>query len=137
MGAAIALGGAAGVPSIRAVALDAPSPLQWYENVPRFSLRDPLSLPSMALYYPLVMLRARALPPTGTLEAIHAYGQRPILFISTGQGAEFSRVSAYFEAAGGPKEHWNIPDSSHCYGPAAHPGEYQQHLLNFFDSALR
>jgi fermentation-respiration switch protein FrsA (DUF1100 family) len=137
MGAAIALGGAAATPSIRAVALDALSPLQWYENLPPFSLRDPLSLPVMALYYPLVMLRARALPPTGTLQAIQDYGARPVLFISSGQGAEFSRVSAYYQAAAGPKEHWNIPDSSHCYGPAAHPAEYQQHLLNFFDSALR
>ncbi len=137
MGAAIALAGSVAVPSIHAVALDAPSPLQWYENLPQFSLRDPLSLPVLALYYPIVMLRAGSLPPTSTTQAIQDFGNHPILFISTGQDTEFFRINTYFEAASGPKDHWNIPDSTHCAGPAARPLEYQQHLLQFFNSSLR
>lgn len=136
MGAAIGLAGAAQTQAIRAVAADAPSPLQWYENLPAFSLRDPFSLPVMALYYPLVMLRSRALPPTSTLEAVQAYGARPILFISTGSAAEYARVSSYYAAAVGSKEHWNIPDAGHCGGAAAHPQAYGQHLLEFFNSTL-
>jgi len=137
MGGALAIAGAAGVPSIRAVAADAPSPLQWYENLPQFSLRDPLSLPTMALYYAFVMLRAQTVPTTSTIEAVRAYGARPLLFISSGQAGEAARVSAYFEAASGPKEYWNIPEASHCSGPQTRPQAYQQHLLDFFNSALR
>lgn len=136
-GAAIALAGAVDLPSIRAVALDAPSPLQWYENLPEFNPSDPLRLPVLALYYPLVMLRAGTIPPTSTIRAVQAYGPRPILFISSGQDSEFTRVSAYTKLASGPKEHWNIPDTTHCAGPLTHPKEYQQHLLDFFNSALR
>ncbi|HEY3311656.1 MAG TPA: alpha/beta hydrolase [Anaerolineales bacterium] len=137
MGGAIALAGSAGVPSIRAVAADAPSALQWYENLPAFSLQDPLSLPVMALYYPLVILRAQALPPTSTFQAIQDFGPRPLLFISTGRDAEFTRVQAYFEAARGHRQHWNIPEADHCSGPASQPQAYQQHLLDFFNSSLR
>ena len=137
MGAAIALAGSVDLPSIQAIALDAPSPLHWSENLPQFSLNEPLSLPVMALYYPLVMLRSGAMPLISTPQAVQDFGARPILFISTGQTSEFNRVSAYFELASGPKEHWNIPDSSHCGGPAAHPIEYQQHLVDFFNSSLR
>ena len=137
IGAAIALAGSVGLSSIQAVALDAPSPLHWSENLPQFSLSDPLSLPVIALYYPLVMLRSGALPPTSTIQAIQDYGTRPILFISTGQGSESSRIKAYFELANGPKQYWNIPDIGHCEGPVSHPQEYQQQLLDFFNFALR
>jgi pimeloyl-ACP methyl ester carboxylesterase len=136
MGGAIALAGAVGVPQVRAIAVDAPSPLSWPEYHPAFSLRDPFSLPITALYFGMVGLRSWALPPTSSLDAAHNYGPRPILLISTGQGGEFARVSAYFEAAPGPKTHWNLPDSSHCAAPSTHPQEYERHLVEFFATAL-
>jgi pimeloyl-ACP methyl ester carboxylesterase len=136
IGAAISLAGSVGLPSIRAVATDAISPLGWQESLPPFSLQDPFSRPIMALYYPLVMLRAHAWPPGSTLEAVKNYGQRPLLFISTGQGGELARVSQYYAAAAGPKSNWNIPDSNHCAAPITHPQEYETHLVEFFNSAL-
>ena len=137
MGGAIALAGTAANPGILALAVDAPSALQWYENLPRFSLRDPFSLPIMTLYYPMVMLRSWALPPESTSEAVQRIGTRPVLFISTGRGGEYSRTETYFELAQGPKEHWNIPGSSHCAGPLDYPAEYQHHLVDFYNSTLR
>lgn len=136
MGGAIALAGAVRTPDIRAIAIDAPSPLQWYENLPPISLRDPFSLPIVAMYYPLVMLRSRALPPTSSMEAVRAYGTRPILFISAGNAGEFARIGTYYQAAAGPKQHWNIADATHCAGPSMHPEDYEQHLVEFFNSAL-
>jgi fermentation-respiration switch protein FrsA (DUF1100 family) len=136
MGGAISLAGSVDVPAIYAVAADAPSPLELPEALPAFSLQDPFSMPVTALYYPLVMIRARAMPPTGTIEAIQNYGSRPIFFISTGESGEFARVSNYFDAAAGPKTHWNVLDSSHCATPLTHPKEYEQHLVEFFDSTL-
>jgi len=136
MGGAIALAGAGDVPAIHALAVDAPSPLEWREYLPEFSLQDPFSRPIMALYYPMVMLRARALPPTSTVDAVHDYGDRPIFLISTGQGGELTRVNTYFDAAAGPKTHWNIPNSSHCAAPGTHPQEYERHLVEFFNATL-
>jgi pimeloyl-ACP methyl ester carboxylesterase len=137
MGAAIALAGAANNDQIRAVAVDAPSPLHWSENLPSFRIQDPLSLPTMALYYSLVALRSQSLPPTSTLMAVKNLAPRPILFFSTGQSGEFLRIEAYFEAASSPKSHFNLPDSNHCAGPRTHPQLYQEQLIQFFDAAFR
>lgn len=136
MGGAIALAGSANAPGIRAVVADAPSPLQWYENLPVFSAQDPISLPIIALYYPMLMLRSGTLPPTSTLDAVRNQNGRPILFISSGQSAEYARVETYFQAVPGPKEHWNLPAATHCSGPGYDPAEYQKHLLNFFKTNL-
>ena len=136
MGASIALAGAANLPVIRAAVLDAPSPLGYRENLPQFNPRDPLMLPIMGLYYPIVMLRARVLPPSTTLQAVKQFGQRPLLFISSGSGNEKMRVETYFAAAPGPRSHWNLPTASHCSGPQQAPLEYSQHLLDFFNTNL-
>jgi len=137
MGGAIALAGSVDLPAIQAAVVDAPSPLQWYENLPDFSFSNPLHLPIMALYYPMVMLRTRALPPTSSLAAAQNFGARPILFISTGRAAEYARVEDYFIAAHGPKQHWNIPEAQHCAGPITQQKEYEQRLEDFFNTALR
>ena len=137
MGAAIALAGSVGVPAIRAIAADAPSELGWVENLPGFSWNDPLSLPIMALYYPLVMLRAGALPSGNTSDAIHNLGSRAILFISSGQPGENQRVSSFYSHAAGPKEYLLLSDATHCGGPISDPELYQQRLVNFFNSSLR
>jgi len=137
IGAEIALAGALNVPSVQAIALDALSPLQWYENLPPFSLRDPFSLPVTTLYYSLLALRTQALPAISTIEALQEFGSRPILFISTGQAAELERTRTYFEAAPGPKEYLNIPEANHCTGPVTRPGEYEDYLLRFFDRYLQ
>ena len=137
IGGALALAGSAGLPAIQAIAADAPSPLGWAENLPQFDPQQPFNLPVMALYYPLVMLRSQSLPPAGTLPAVLADGKKPILFISSGQGEEFTRVSSYYAAATGPRAHWNIPEATHCSGPGTRPQQYQQHLIDFFDANLR
>lgn len=136
MGGGISLAGAVDTPSIRALALDAPSPMRWFQDLPVFSMRDPFSLPTMALYYSFVRLLSGSPSPADTLDYIGGLSARPILFISTGQAGEFARVNAYFEAAHEPKAHWNIPDSSHCAAARTHPLEYEQHLLNFYNSYL-
>jgi hypothetical protein len=110
--------------------------MRWFEDRPTISLNDPFTSLTMALYYTFIMARTGTSSPPSTLENVRKYTNRPILFISTGQGSEFSAVSAYFEAAGEPKFHWNIPDSSHCAAQITHPQAYEQHLVNFFNSSL-
>lgn len=135
-GGAIALGGAAFSPEIRAVAVDAPSPLSWDENKPDFQA-DPFHALTFTAYFHIVALKAGTYAPISTLEAIRAVSPRPILFISTGQGAEKARVQSYYEAAGGPKRHFNLPTSGHCAAPYTHPAEYEQAIVEFFDTYLK
>lgn len=136
MGGAISLAGSVEVPEIGAIISDAPSPLSWDEYRPAFSLSDPVSLPVTALYYQLVRLRTGAGSAASATQAVRELGPRPILFISTGQGAEFARAERLFQAASGPKAHWNLPNSSHCAGPGTDPAEYEAHLVEFFDTYL-
>jgi fermentation-respiration switch protein FrsA (DUF1100 family) len=136
MGGAISLAGSVAVPGIGAIASDAPSPLSWDEYRPAFSLADPVSLPVTASYYQFVRLRSGAGSVASAAQAVRALGSRPILFISTGQGGEFARVERLFQAAAGPKAHWNLPNSSHCAGPGTDPAEYEAHLVEFFKTYL-
>jgi fermentation-respiration switch protein FrsA (DUF1100 family) len=136
IGGAISLAGSVAVPEIGAIASDAPSPRSWAEYRPAFSLADPASLPVTALYYQLVRLRTGAGNVTGTAQAVRELGSRPLLFISTGQAGEFTRVEQLFQVAAGPKTHWNLPNSSHCAGPGTDPAEYEAHLVEFFDTYL-
>ncbi len=137
MGGAIGLAAAAADPRIAAVAADAPSPMTFDEARPRVG--DSywgVTLPIYTLYYGFVNLANLTFSATTTVSAIPKIAPRPILFISTGQGGEFDRVRAYYNLAGEPKTHWNIPTSSHCAGPVTHPIEYEQHLVDFFDEVL-
>lgn len=135
-GGAIALGGAALSPAIGAVAADAPSPLSWDENKPDFQ-PDPFHALTVTAYFHIVALKAGTYAPLSTIESIQAVSPRPILFISTGEGGEKARVQSYYEAASGPKAHFNLPDSGHCAAPYTHPAEYGQALVEFFDTYLK
>ena len=136
MGGAISLAGSVTVPEIDAIVSDAPSPRSWDEYRPVFSLADPVSLPVTALYYQFVRLRSGAASASSTAQAVRELGSRPLLFISTGQTGEFARVERLFQAAAGPKTHWNLPNSSHCAGPGTDPAEYEAHLVEFFKTYL-
>lgn len=135
-GGGISLGGAALSPQIGAVAVDAPSPLSWDENKPNFQ-RDPFHALTFTTYFHIVALKAGTYAPISTFEAIQAVSPRPILFISTGSGVEKARIQAYYEAASGPKVHFNLPDSGHCAAPYTHPAEYGQALVEFFNAYLK
>ena len=42
----------------------------------------------------------------------------------------------YFQAAGEPKELWQVEDSGHISGITAQPNEYEQRVIGFFDRWL-
>ena len=136
-GGAIALVAAAQNPAIAAVAADAASPLTFDEGRPTWD--DPLwgiNFPVYILYYTFIALRAQTLPSMPTRQAAHAIAPRPLLLISTGEAGERERVAGFYDSAGEPKTHWNIPEAGHCVGPSVRPEGYEQHLVDFFDEAL-
>ena len=60
----------------------------------------------------------------------------------TGEPAELEGASgqianeAFYAAARGPKELWEVPGSGHMKGIEAQPAEYERRVVGFFDRTL-
>jgi dienelactone hydrolase len=60
----------------------------------------------------------------------------PLLLISAGRAAEHDFNALYEHAAGGPVEHWNLPDVEHTRGLRDRPQQYARRVATFFATAL-
>ena len=60
----------------------------------------------------------------------------PLLLISAGRTAEHDFNVLYEDAAGGPVEHWNLPDVEHARALRDRPKEYERRVTAFFDTTL-
>ena len=65
-----------------------------------------------------------------------ARSDTPLLLISGERGPESDVNVEYAAAAGGPAEHWNLPDVGHTRGLHARPGEYERRVLAFLGRSL-
>ena len=65
-----------------------------------------------------------------------ARSDTPLLLISGERGPEYEFNVEYAAAAGGPAEHWNMPDVSHTHGLRARPAEYERRVLAFLGRVL-
>jgi hypothetical protein len=45
-------------------------------------------------------------------------------------------VAQFFAAAGEPKQMWILPNTPHISGLQTHPQEYEQKVIEFFDTYL-
>jgi len=61
---------------------------------------------------------------------------RPILFITAGRDIEQFLGREYQKAAGETAELWELPDDIHIGGFLAHPQEYTERMVSFFDKHL-
>ena len=59
-----------------------------------------------------------------------------LIYADPGLGGENTRQPKYYAAAGEPKAIWKVPGSKHTGGIDAHPAEYEQRVIAFFDRAL-
>ena len=73
--------------------------------------------------------RLRALVPRISTPIFFVYGER-------GQPAERPANRAFYAAARGPKEIWEVPGSGHIGGIDAQPAEYERRVVGFFDREL-
>jgi uncharacterized protein len=95
------------------------------------------SLPSAVKTASLALFTNQA-PPANLKDLVGRIAPRPILLIAapnSPNGEDLNR--GYYEAAGEPKELWEIPESKHVGGLAARPQEYERRVIGFFDAALR
>jgi pimeloyl-ACP methyl ester carboxylesterase len=71
----------------------------------------------------------RGLVPKITGATFFVYGEE-------GQPTERPANEAFYAAARGPKEIWEVPGSGHMKGIEAQPAEYERRIVGFFDRAL-
>ncbi len=71
----------------------------------------------------------QSLVPKMNAAAFFIYGEK-------GQPTEEPANKAFYEAARGPKEIWEVPGSGHMGGTKAQPQEYERRVVAFFDRWL-
>jgi dienelactone hydrolase len=71
----------------------------------------------------------QSLVPKMSAAAFFIYGEH-------GQSVEEPANRAFYEAARGPKEIWEVPGSGHMGGTEAQPEEYERRVVAFFDRHL-
>ncbi len=76
-----------------------------------------------------------AIPP-GLTSLTPRISPRPLFLIWATNGNAEEVNARYLEAAGQPKQGWEIPESAHVGGLAARPAEYERRVVAFFDEAL-
>ena len=96
--------------------------------------------PAQAMVLPLngiITVITGDAPPASLRDLVGEISPRPLFLIyaTNGQGGE-DLNPLYFEAAGEPKEIWEITTGGHTGGFEAEPEEYERRVLAFFESAL-
>ena len=76
----------------------------------------------------------QAAPPLK--EEVTKIAPRPILFISSGMGAEQFQTRKFYKNAGPTAQIWELPDVGHCQGFNAYRAEYTERMVVFFDQYL-
>jgi uncharacterized protein len=76
-------------------------------------------------------------PPPNLEDVVERISPRAVFLIYAkgGQGGE-ELSQDFYEAAGEPKEVWEVPEGGHVGGAEARPREYERRMVGFFDDAL-
>ncbi|HSL95208.1 MAG TPA: CocE/NonD family hydrolase [Thermoleophilia bacterium] len=99
----------------------------------------------LALQYPheVVLAAATALfsgsaPPPSLRDLVADISPRAVFLIygENGQAVEKAVNPPYYDAAGEPREMWEVPGAGHTGGFAAQPNEYERRVTAFFDEHL-
>ena len=137
LGAEVILEAAARDPALKALVVD---------GVSTNRMEDLLPLPPeyriMYLAAPMWWLGDRmaelmsGVPARPLIVLVEEIAPRPILFISSGDVPEPFMNRRLAERAGPGAQLWELPDTGHVGGIFAHPEEYGQRMVSFFDAAL-
>jgi hypothetical protein len=111
------------------------------------SIRDVLDRPGTpglldlwiwSLVTPAAAVLTDRLPPRSVRDLVDEVSPTALLLVygEQGQPQEISMNPDFYEAAGEPKELWEVPESAHIDGIDAQPEEYEQRLIEFFDRYL-
>jgi pimeloyl-ACP methyl ester carboxylesterase len=137
LGGQIALQSAALTEEISAVVAEGPSPARLADFGRPNTLAEWISYPSHVIFYSLIPMLNGARPSPGILAQIGKISPRPLLLISSGDSQERARVKRFYEAAGVPKDYWDIPKAGHGGGYFLNKEAYADKIGTFFDLYLR
>jgi uncharacterized protein len=79
------------------------------------------------------------LPPPSLKSEVGKIAPNAVFFVygEKGQGgAETKPNQSFYEAAGEPKQIWEVPNGQHIAGLKTQPAEYERRVIAFFDRAL-
>ncbi|HJW76247.1 MAG TPA: hypothetical protein VJ787_11380 [Thermoleophilia bacterium] len=84
-----------------------------------------LRIPQDAVQTAAVAALGGAAPPPGLPAVVARIAPRPVFFIygQSGNESERALTPVYYDAAGQPKERWEVPGAAHTQGLAAQPWE--------------
>jgi uncharacterized protein len=135
LGAQAVLRGALQVENIRAMVLEAlgPAVLSDYGSRQQ-SLLQQLSTPANWLYYSFYRFMCGC-GGAGVLDVIGNLAPRPLLLIAGGsQDIRFNRL--FYQAAGEPRELWEVPNGEHGAAILANSHAYIERITGFFQREL-
>ncbi len=135
LGGSAVLQAAARSTAIQAVVADGPGPGTYRDWPYPESLLDWMYAPFDWVWFK-VLEREGVMAPEATLDVIASIAPRPILIIAGAKPSLERMARDYFEAAGEPKELWEIPEAGHAQTWAARPEEYADRIIRFFEAAL-
>lgn len=137
LGGELLIEAAAHTDELRAVVSEGAGVRSYREQLERNGFDRVTCVLSWAPFSASVAIFGNQLPPESLADLVADVASTPLLLIyaTNGQGGE-DLNPIYFAAAGEPKELWEIPDATHTGGITAHPEEYEQRVITFFDTAL-
>jgi pimeloyl-ACP methyl ester carboxylesterase len=136
LGGQIALQSAALTEQIQAVVVEGPSPARLADHGSPKTLAEWISYPSHVIFYAAIAMLNGAEPSPAVITQIGKISPRPMLLISTGDFQERARVKRFFEAAGQPKDFWEIAKAGHGGGYFYNKEAYADKVGTFFDLHL-
>lgn len=80
------------------------------------------------------------LPPSSLKSEVATIAPSAVFFVygENGQGGTEKRPNqGFYEAAGEPKQIWEVPNGQHIAGITTQPAEYERRVIGFFDEHLR
>jgi hypothetical protein len=107
------------------------------EQMLKSGARKWLSAPFWATQMAAIAVFSNHKPPPNLKDLVTRISPRPLFLIYSGHPLGGEELNAnFYAAAGRPKTLWKIADAGHTGGLAAHPVEYEQRVVAFFDRAL-
>jgi uncharacterized protein len=103
-------------------------------------ITDRLSeLPTQVALTSALTILANELPPPSLKSEVDEIAPTPVFFIygEKAQGGEEAVPNqGFFEAAGEPRQIWEVPNGQHVAGITTAPEEYERRVVGFLDDAL-
>jgi fermentation-respiration switch protein FrsA (DUF1100 family) len=108
--------------------------IEEYDTIPGWDKW--LSLPLYAVKTGSVAVFSNTAPPPKLTDLVPRITQPLYLIWAPNGGNAETMNPVYYSLAGGQKTIWEIPDARHIQGITAHPREYEQRVIGFFDRSL-